>query len=62
MTPEANLHAWLEAHRLDLIAYLRSKTQAEDWHAVADAACDLREIEAKIQVLSAQPLHFAEKP
>lgn len=29
-----------------LIAYLRTCMDAEDWHAVADAACDLREIEA----------------
>lgn len=35
-----------------LVAYLKSKTTGEDWHAVADAACDLREIDAKLEVLT----------
>ena len=39
----------LQAHRAVLVAYLISKTHVEDWHAVADAACDLREIDAKIE-------------
>lgn len=30
-----------------LIQYLRVKTNTEDWHAVADAAMDLRELDAK---------------
>lgn len=30
-----------------LIAYLKMKVDAGDWHAVADAAMDLRELEAK---------------
>jgi hypothetical protein len=29
-----------------LIAYLLKKVQIEDWHGVADAAMDLREIQA----------------
>lgn len=29
-----------------LIQYLLKKVQAEDWHGVADAAMDLREIQA----------------
>lgn len=30
-----------------LLAYLRMKVEQEDWHGVADAACDLRELEAR---------------
>ena len=33
-----------------MVNYLRSKINSEDWHAVADAAMDLREIEAKIVI------------
>lgn len=29
-----------------LVTYLRVKLAAEDWHAVADVACDIRELEA----------------
>jgi hypothetical protein len=29
-----------------LIEYLKAKAEAEDWHAVSDAACDLRELDA----------------
>lgn len=39
----------LRAHRFALIAYLRAKVDIEDWHGVADAACDLREIDAEIR-------------
>jgi hypothetical protein len=30
-----------------LLAYLRMKVEQRDWHGVADAACDMRELEAK---------------
>lgn len=30
-----------------LIDYLRHKVEVADWHAVADAACDLRVMEAE---------------
>jgi len=30
-----------------LIAYLRMKVEQSDWHGVADAACDLRVLEAE---------------
>ena len=33
-----------------LIAYMRIKIDQGDWHAVADAAMDIRELEAKIKV------------
>jgi len=32
--------------RRGLIKYLKLKIDMEDWHGVADAACDLRELEA----------------
>ncbi len=34
-------------HRETLIAYLTMKVAAEDWHAVADASMDLRELDAE---------------
>lgn len=43
----------LEAQKLQLIAYLTSKLQATDWHAVQDAASDIRELDAKLEILSA---------
>ena len=35
----------------DLTEYLILKVKVKDWHAVADAAMDIREIEAKIKIL-----------
>ena len=40
----------LEEQKKQLISYLLSKVSAEDWHAVQDAASDIREIEARIEV------------
>lgn len=37
------------AQRETLIDYLLLKVQQMDWHGVADAAMDLRELEAKHQ-------------
>lgn len=37
--------------RESLIDYLKSKISSEDWHAVADAAMDLREVDAKLEIL-----------
>lgn len=34
-----------------LIAYLTSKLRAGDWHAVQDAASDIRELDAKLDLL-----------
>lgn len=34
-----------------LILYMRMKVDLEDWHGVADAAMDLREIEAQLKYL-----------
>jgi hypothetical protein len=39
--------ASLAARRSPLIAYLRAKTDEGDWHAVSDAANDLRVLEAQ---------------
>lgn len=36
-----------------LVTYMRSKIAIRDWHAVADAAMDIRELEAKIEVCKA---------
>jgi len=47
------LDALLE-QRTALIAYLKSKIPASDWHAVADAAMDLREVDAQIKLLDSQ--------
>ena len=44
--------AALRAHRATLITYLLSKADAEDWHGVADAANDLREVDAKLELLA----------
>lgn len=41
----------LTQQRASLMAYAQSKIEAEDWHAVADAAMDLREIDAKLSIL-----------
>ena len=35
----------------DLINYIRSKTTQGDWHAVSDAANDLRVIDKEIEIL-----------
>lgn len=32
-------------------SYLKMKVEEHDWHGVADAAMDLRELEAQLQVL-----------
>ncbi len=37
-----------------LVQYLLSKVRIQDWHGVSDAANDIREIEAKLEVLCAQ--------
>lgn len=36
-----------------VIADLLAKAEAEDWHGVADAAMDLREIDAQLVILRA---------
>jgi hypothetical protein len=38
----------MNKNRDTLIAYLQMKVGEEDWHGVADAAMDLRELEARL--------------
>jgi len=40
-----------ESEKQQMKEYLRLKFEVEDWHGVADAAMDLREIEAEIKIL-----------
>lgn len=46
-----SLSAPIEDQRKALIAYLTSKITAGDWHAVQDAASDIRELEAQLDLL-----------
>lgn len=43
--------AELQEQKTQLVAYLQSKVKAGDWHAVQDAASDIRELDAKIETL-----------
>lgn len=45
-----------DGRRVTLIQYLRDRTDQSDWHAVADAACDLRVLEAEHQAESQRAL------
>lgn len=47
-----NKQVELQAHRRTLIEYLFSKARMCDWHAVSDAANDLRETEAELRIHS----------
>lgn len=42
-----------EAKRI-MVEYLKLKVKQEDWHGTADAAMDIREIDAKLFVLKSQ--------
>lgn len=42
----------LTEQKTQLIAYLQSKIKAGDWHAVQDAASDIRELNAKLELLN----------
>jgi hypothetical protein len=44
--------AALEQQQAQLIAYAQMKMIARDWHGVADAAMDLREVEARLDELA----------
>lgn len=45
-----NSREFLTGRKNIIISDLLSKVEAEDWHGVADAAMDLREIEAKLSL------------
>lgn len=40
-------HAEIQAQIETMVAYLRLKLEARDWHGVSDAASDIRELEAR---------------
>jgi hypothetical protein len=42
---------FMKEQKQTLRAYCQSKMDADDWHAVSDAANDIREIDAVIRVL-----------
>ncbi len=42
----------LRAERASLIAYAQTKLAAEDWRALADAAMDLRDVDAELKGLA----------
>lgn len=44
----------LRAQRMTLIAYLQMKVDEADWHGVADAAMDLRELEVALRLTSGE--------
>ena len=43
-----------------MIAYLMLKVRQRDWHGVADAAMDIREMEAREKILPRRPGSFCE--
>lgn len=43
----------LDERRHILITYLMECVRVEDWHGVMDAAADLREVDAKLELLDA---------
>lgn len=47
----------LEAEIQELITYAQLKIKQRDWHGVADAMMDIRELEAKKEVLGGQHGH-----
>lgn len=44
----------LQTQRVRMVDYLKLKLTQEDWHGVADAAMDIREIDAALKVLDKQ--------
>jgi len=57
MLTHADVVDELQNMKTTLLVYLQAKVKAEDWHGVADAAMDLREIDAKLSVLQTLPRH-----
>jgi hypothetical protein len=49
--PQDRLIVELQKRKAGLIAYCQIKLESGDWHAVQDAASDIREIEAKLEIL-----------
>ena len=51
---DVSMERILRTQRDVLINYLFMKQQSEDWHAVADAAMDLRELDVRLKVLKGE--------
>lgn len=49
--------AYLSSMRSTLVAYMRAKIEDSDWHAISDAANDLREVDAELKGLKAGPVN-----
>jgi hypothetical protein len=49
--PSDRLIVELERRKVGLVAYCQIKLDAGDWHAVQDAASDIRELDAKLELL-----------
>jgi len=49
MTPIEQIET-LDKRIEQMVLYMQLKIEQKDWHAVADAAMDIREMEAKKQV------------
>lgn len=47
----SNQKTKLQKEKQGMIEYLKLKLDQEDWHGVADAAMDIREIVAKLEIL-----------
>ena len=52
MQPTNALKDKLIKDKEELVAYMLRKIGSEDWHGVADAAMDIREIDAKLELLT----------
>jgi len=42
----------LQDSKLAMIDYLKLKVTLQDWHAVMDASCDIREIDSELKALN----------
>lgn len=42
----------LNDEKATLVAYLYKKVETQDWHGVADAAMDIRDVEAQLVLLN----------
>ena len=51
---DVSMERILRTQRDVLINYLFMKQQSEDWHGVADAAMDLRELDVRLKVLKGE--------
>lgn len=50
-----------EVRKEFMITYLKLKVEEQDWHGVADAAMDLREIEVELSLRSQNVTSYVHK-